>query len=410
MLSVVARGESHRHYGATAVNAGSSRSHTLFRVVIESTTTTTTSASPDAEGVVAVVTSPSDPALLASGGGASSPDVSGGPRGTSSVSRVSYLTLVDLAGSERSSDHAAAGVDPAGECWPRLKVLLVSFVLRVVCLYGHVTLSAITKLTSFCLGCFMSAGARERLREGGAINKSLSTLAQVIRQMAQQASSAAAAAASAASSSSSSSGSPSGGFVSRLNESSLSLLDTTTATAVGGDGTATSPSRRATNGGGGGGGRSSLPPGLRTPSAAAAGAGAGMTGGAASALRRGASARSLSLSSRTPSFRGREPSSSLSPPGAASRQPQTHIPWRNSKLTRLLRHSLGGASLTSVLLAVSPSPESVDETVSTLKFGVACKAIRSRAAVNALVDDKVGICTVIDKMNVLSFYAQRQAS
>ena len=47
-----------------------------------------------------------------------------------------------------------------------------------------------------------------------------------------------------------------------------------------------------------------------------------------------------------------------------------------------------GAAATSVLLAVSASPEASEESLSTLKFGVACKAIRSRAVVNALVDDK----------------------
>lgn len=36
VMETVKRGEANRHYGSTAINAGSSRSHTIFRMVIES--------------------------------------------------------------------------------------------------------------------------------------------------------------------------------------------------------------------------------------------------------------------------------------------------------------------------------------------------------------------------------------
>lgn len=47
---------------------------------------------------------------------------------------------------------------------------------------------------------------------------------------------------------------------------------------------------------------------------------------------------------------------------------RTHVPCRNSKLTRLLQDSLRGASLTAMCITISPSSSSLDETLSSLKF------------------------------------------
>ena len=47
----------------------------------------------------------------------------------------------------------------------------------------------------------------------------------------------------------------------------------------------------------------------------------------------------------------------------------THIPYRDSKLTRILSESLGGNSKTSLIITCSPARFNFDETVSTLKFG-----------------------------------------
>ena len=45
----------------------------------------------------------------------------------------------------------------------------------------------------------------------------------------------------------------------------------------------------------------------------------------------------------------------------------SHIPYRDSKLTRLLQNSIGGNSKTSIIANVTPC--SVDETLSTLRVG-----------------------------------------
>ncbi|KAL4880614.1 P-loop containing nucleoside triphosphate hydrolase protein [Aspergillus karnatakaensis] len=61
----------------------------------------------------------------------------------------------------------------------------------------------------------------------------------------------------------------------------------------------------------------------------------------------------------------------------------THIPYRDSKLTRILQESLGGNSRTTLLINCSPSSYNDAETVSTLRFGVRAKAIKNKAKVNA---------------------------
>ena len=73
--------------------------------------------------------------------------------------------------------------------------------------------------------------------------------------------------------------------------------------------------------------------------------------------------------------------------GGASGSAPTHIPFRNSKLTRLLRQSLGGNSFTTLLATITPSIVSHDESVSTLNFAAACKRVRSRATMHVVVDD-----------------------
>ena len=60
----------------------------------------------------------------------------------------------------------------------------------------------------------------------------------------------------------------------------------------------------------------------------------------------------------------------------------THIPYRDSKLTRILQESLGGNSRTTLIINCSPNSYNTEETLSTLRFGVRAKAIKNKAKIN----------------------------
>ncbi|CAN9234891.1 unnamed protein product [Alternaria alternata] len=60
-----------------------------------------------------------------------------------------------------------------------------------------------------------------------------------------------------------------------------------------------------------------------------------------------------------------------------------HIPYRDSKLTRILQESLGGNSRTTLIINCSPSSYNDIETLGTLRFGMRAKTIKNKAKVNA---------------------------
>ena len=60
-----------------------------------------------------------------------------------------------------------------------------------------------------------------------------------------------------------------------------------------------------------------------------------------------------------------------------------HVPYRDSKLTFILRESLGGNSKTTLLIACSPHLYNLEETISTLRFGQRAKSIRNQVKINA---------------------------
>eukprot|EP00118_Oscarella_pearsei_P000713 m.5620 g.5620 ORF g.5620 m.5620 type:complete len:1042 (+) comp13653_c0_seq1:66-3191(+) len=59
-----------------------------------------------------------------------------------------------------------------------------------------------------------------------------------------------------------------------------------------------------------------------------------------------------------------------------------HIPYRESKLTRLLQDSLGGRTKTSIIATISPAACNFEETVSTLDYAHRAKNIKNRPEVN----------------------------
>lgn len=60
----------------------------------------------------------------------------------------------------------------------------------------------------------------------------------------------------------------------------------------------------------------------------------------------------------------------------------THIPYRNSKLTRLLQDSLGGNSKTVMCASISPADSNYVETISTLRYASRAKSIQNRTHIN----------------------------
>ncbi len=62
---------------------------------------------------------------------------------------------------------------------------------------------------------------------------------------------------------------------------------------------------------------------------------------------------------------------------------QAHVPYRESKLTRILQESLGGRAKTCIIATVSPSCQSIDETMSTLDYAARAKNIKNKPEVRA---------------------------
>lgn len=67
---------------------------------------------------------------------------------------------------------------------------------------------------------------------------------------------------------------------------------------------------------------------------------------------------------------------------------RTHVPFRDSKLTRILEPALGGNSRTAIICTITPAAMHAEETISTLKFATRAKSIQTKAVVNEDLDDQ----------------------
>ncbi|OJD20766.1 hypothetical protein ACJ73_07897 [Blastomyces percursus] len=65
-----------------------------------------------------------------------------------------------------------------------------------------------------------------------------------------------------------------------------------------------------------------------------------------------------------------------------------HIPYRESKLTRLLQDSLGGRTKTCIIATVSPARSNLEETISTLDYAFRAKNIRNKPQINSTMSKK----------------------
>lgn len=67
---------------------------------------------------------------------------------------------------------------------------------------------------------------------------------------------------------------------------------------------------------------------------------------------------------------------------ALSDKSSSHIPYRVSKLTRILQDSLGGNSKTLLIITCSPSPLNMEQTVRSFRFGIRLKSVKNKPKIN----------------------------
>ena len=67
---------------------------------------------------------------------------------------------------------------------------------------------------------------------------------------------------------------------------------------------------------------------------------------------------------------------------------RTHVPYRNSAMTSVLRDSLGGNCKTTMMAMCSPAGEAFMESLSTLKFANRAKNIKTKPRLNEDLDQR----------------------
>eukprot|EP01034_Spumella_vulgaris_P024066 gene24066-30365_t len=77
----------------------------------------------------------------------------------------------------------------------------------------------------------------------------------------------------------------------------------------------------------------------------------------------------------------------------------THIPYRESKLTRLLKDALGGNGMTVLLTCISPAESNVDETLNALRFASRVTSIVNKAKIN--LDTNTDNMSLLKEVNYL---------
>ena len=66
----------------------------------------------------------------------------------------------------------------------------------------------------------------------------------------------------------------------------------------------------------------------------------------------------------------------------------SHIPYRESKLTRLLQDSLGGRTKTCIIATISPARSNLEETISTLDYAFRAKNIKNKPQLNQMIEKR----------------------
>jgi len=86
----------------------------------------------------------------------------------------------------------------------------------------------------------------------------------------------------------------------------------------------------------------------------------------------------------------------------------SHIPYRDSKLTRILQNSLGGNAKTAIIATVTPAAMSEEQTISTLRFASEAKKITNCAKVNEVLDNNAQISRLKKEMEELKKQLEMQ--
>jgi hypothetical protein len=73
----------------------------------------------------------------------------------------------------------------------------------------------------------------------------------------------------------------------------------------------------------------------------------------------------------------------------ASEKSLNHVPFRDSKLTRLLTESLGGNSKTTICACIGPALTNYEESYSTLLFATRAMSVRTFVKMNEKIDFKM---------------------
>ncbi|KAL6545990.1 Kinesin-like protein KIN-7D, mitochondrial [Orobanche gracilis] len=74
--------------------------------------------------------------------------------------------------------------------------------------------------------------------------------------------------------------------------------------------------------------------------------------------------------------------------GKLSEGKASHVPYRDSKLTRLLQSSLSGHGHVSLICTITPASSNMEETHNTLKFASRAKRVEIYASRNTIIDEK----------------------
>lgn len=85
-----------------------------------------------------------------------------------------------------------------------------------------------------------------------------------------------------------------------------------------------------------------------------------------------------------------------------------HIPYRDSKLTRLLQESLGGNFKTTLIVNCSPHPRNAEDTLNTLKFAQRAKTIKNKVHLN-IKKSAEAYLKIIDELKIQLRQAYEEA-